>query len=271
MKTRVIAAAVLAPLLLVVLLFLPKVVTAVVGALSCAMMAYELLYSTNLVRHTRLVVYSAVMAFFVGIWCFAGMNYAWGMLGFLVFFSAVFGELMMNHVKIRFDRIAVCFLAAVLLPFMFSALVRLHILKNGRYLIMIPFFVAWLSDSGAYFAGRAFGQRKLAPVISPKKTVEGMIGGILVAMAGLVAYMLILNIFFDFKVNYVYALVYGIVGSLGGVFGDLCFSAIKRQAGIKDYSNLIPGHGGMLDRFDSMIVVAPLVEALLEIIPVAVK
>lgn len=271
MKTRVLAAAVLAPLLLIVVLFLPKVITGVVCALSCAMMAYELLYSTNLVRHTRLVLYSAIMAFFVGIWCYTGMNYAWGVLVFLAFFAALFSELMMNHVKIRFDRITVCFLAAVLIPFLFSALVRIHVQKYGRYLIMIPFFVAWLSDSGAYFAGRAFGQRKLAPVISPKKTVEGMIGGILVAMAGLVTYMLALNIFFDFKVNYVYALIYGLVGSFGGVFGDLCFSAIKRQAGIKDYSNLIPGHGGMLDRFDSMIVVAPLVEALLILIPVAVK
>ena len=81
----------------------------------------------------------------------------------------------------------------------------------------------------------------------------------------------ILNLVFGFEVNYFYALVYGLGGSLGGVFGDLCFSVIKRQTGIKDYSKLIPGHGGMLDRFDSMIVVAPLVEALLIVLPVAVK
>lgn len=271
MKTRVLVAAIIAPILLVIVLFLPKVVTAVVGALACAMMVYELLHSTGLVRHVRLVLYSAVMAFAVAIWCFTGMNYAWGMLGFLAFFAAVFSELMASHVKIRFDRIAVCFVAAVLIPYLFCALLRIHVQKYGRHLIMIPFLIAWMSDSGAYFAGRAFGQRKLAPVISPKKTVEGMVGGILVAMAGLVAYVLILNLFFDFKVNYLYALIYGLVGSLGGVFGDLCFSAIKRQTGVKDYSNLLPGHGGMLDRFDSMIVVAPLVEALLILIPVAVK
>ena len=144
-------------------------------------------------------------------------------------------------------------------------------MDHGRFLVVAPFVMAFMPDTGAYLIGCAFGKHKLCPLISPKKTVEGMIGGILVAMAGLVAYMLVLNIFFDFKVNYVYALIYGLIGSLGGVFGDLCFSAIKRQAGIKDYSNLIPGHGGMLDRFDSMIVVAPLVEALLIIIPVAVR
>jgi phosphatidate cytidylyltransferase len=271
MKTRVIAAAVLTPLLLIVVLFLPKVVTAILLGVICAIMAYELLHSTGLVRHTRLVLYSATLAFGVSIWSYFDMNYAWGMLGLLAYFMAVFSELMASHVKIRFDRVAVCFLAAALIPFLFCSLVRIHGVKNGRYLIMVPFVIAWLSDTGAYFAGRAFGQHKLAPVISPKKTVEGMVGGILVAMAGLVLYTLVLNLVFGFKVNYLYALVYGLLGSLGGVFGDLSFSVIKRQSGIKDYSKLIPGHGGMLDRFDSMIIVAPLTEALMMLIPLAVK
>lgn len=271
MKTRVIVAAVLTPLLLIVVLFLPKVVTAVLFGLVCAMMVYELLHSTALVRHARLTVYAMVMAFMVSIWSFLDMPYAWGVLGLLVYFSALFAELMASHVKVRFDRISVCFVAGVLLPYLLTSLVRIHAVKEGRFLIMIPFVVAWLSDSGAYFAGRAFGQHKLAPVISPKKTIEGMVGGILTAMTGMVVYMLILNLFFGFKVNYLYALVYGLGGALGGVFGDLCFSVIKRQTGIKDFSKLIPGHGGMLDRFDSMIVVGPLVEALLLLIPVAVR
>ncbi len=271
MKTRVIVATVLTPLLLIVVLFLPKVVTGILFGLACAMMAYELLHSTALMRHTRLVIYSMVMAFLVSIWSYLDMPYAWGILGLLVFFMALFAELMASHVKVRFDRVAVCFVAGVLIPFLLTALVRIHGTRDGRYFIMIPFVIAWLSDSGAYFAGRTFGQRKLAPVISPKKTVEGMVGGILCAMVGMVLYMLILNLVFGFEVNYLYALVYGLGGSLGGVFGDLCFSVIKRQTGIKDYSKLIPGHGGMLDRFDSMIVVAPFVEALLIVLPVAVK
>ena len=271
MKTRVITAAVLTPLLLIIVLLLPKIITAVLFGLICAMMSYELLHSTALVRHARLNVYAIVMSFLVAIWSYFDMPYAWGVLGLLVYFAALFAELMASHVKVRFDRIAVCFVAGVLLPYLLTALVRIHGVKEGRFLIMIPFVIAWLSDSGAYFAGRAFGQHKLAPVISPKKTVEGMVGGILTAMAGMVVYMLVLNLIFEFKVNYLYALVYGLVGALGGVFGDLCFSVIKRQTGIKDYSKLIPGHGGMLDRFDSMIVVAPLVEALLLLIPVAVK
>ena len=108
-------------------------------------------------------------------------------------------------------------------------------------------------------------------MISPKKTIEGVVGGVLATMLSMVIYCVILQFGFGFTVNYLYALIYGFVGSLGGVFGDLAFSAIKRQTGIKDYGNLIPGHGGILDRFDSMTVVAPLAEVLLLLLPVAVK
>jgi phosphatidate cytidylyltransferase len=269
-KKRVLAAAILTPSLLIIVLALPKIFTAILFGVICSMIAYELLQGTGLVRHTRLVLYSVVMAFAVAIWSYFDMAYAWGIIGLLAYFGAVFAEMMASHVKIRFDRISVCLVAALLLPFLLTSLVRIHGLKYGRHLIMVPFVIAWLSDSGAYFAGRAFGQHKLAPVISPKKTVEGMIGGIVCAMVGVVVYTLILNLIFKFQVNYLYALIYGLAGSLGGVFGDLCFSVIKRQTGIKDYSKLIPGHGGMLDRFDSMIVVAPLTEALLILLPLAV-
>ena len=133
-----------------------------------------------------------------------------------------------------------------------------------------PFILAFLSDTGAYFAGRAFGKHKLAPVISPHKTVEGVVGGVLGAIFGMLIFCLVMQLGFKMQVNYLYAVLYGVVGSLGAVFGDLCFSVIKRQTGMKDYGNLIPGHGGVLDRFDSMMVVGPLSELLLLLLPVAV-
>ena len=148
---------------------------------------------------------------------------------------------------------------------------RIHVDEYGRYFILIPFVLAFLSDTGAYFAGRAFGKHKLAPVISPKKTVEGVFGGVFGAIVGMMLYCLVLQHFFNFRVNYIFALIYGVIGSAAAVFGDLCFSVIKRQTGIKDYGNLIPGHGGILDRFDSMVVVAPLTELLMILLPLAVK
>ena len=136
-------------------------------------------------------------------------------------------------------------------------------------MILIPFVIAFSSDAGAYFTGFFFGKHKMAPVISQHKTVEGAIGGVISAVVCMVIYALILQ-FVNFKVNYLYAVIYGLLGSGAGIFGDLCFSVIKRQTGIKDYGNIIPGHGGVLDRFDSMMMVGPLTEALLILLPLAV-
>jgi phosphatidate cytidylyltransferase len=136
---------------------------------------------------------------------------------------------------------------------------------------MIPFVVAFLSDSGAYFIGCKYGKRKLAPVISPNKSVEGVAGGLVFAVVGMVLYTAIMQLAFKLHVNYALAILYGAAGTAADVFGDLCFSVIKRQTGIKDYGNLIPGHGGVLDRFDSMLVVAPMIELLLYIFPVVIK
>lgn len=140
-------------------------------------------------------------------------------------------------------------------------------LDAGRYVILIPFAVAFLSDGGAYFVGLKFGKHKLAPVVSPNKTIEGVFGGVAAAVLGMLIYGVILRWPFGFEVNFLLAMLYGLLGSLIGTFGDLCFSVIKRQTGIKDYGNLIPGHGGALDRLDSLVLVAPLMEALLMILP----
>ena len=141
----------------------------------------------------------------------------------------------------------------------------------GRYVILIPFVVAFTSDAGAYFVGLKFGRHKLAPVVSPNKTIEGTLGGIATAMISMLIYAVVLSLPFrpfQFQVNFGLAILYGLLGSLVGAFGDLCFSVIKRQTGIKDYGNLIPGHGGALDRFDSLVMVSPLIEALLLIAPI---
>ena len=271
MKTRIIAAGVLLPLLLLVVLAAPKIFTAILFGLASAVAAYEILVPTGFVRHMRLVVYSMVSALLVGLWSGLGAGQGYGMLLVLLFLVALFGEMMASHIKLQFQEAVYCVFGGLLLPYLLCSLVRIHSLYYGRYFILIAFVLAFLSDTGAYFAGMYLGKHKLAPVISPKKTVEGMIGGVVCAVLGMLIYTLVLDLAFDFfKVNYLYAVIYGVVGSLASVFGDLSFSAIKRQQGIKDYGNLIPGHGGILDRFDSMMIVGPLTEALLLLLPVAV-
>ena len=271
MKVRIIAAAALLPLLLVVLIVLPSFFTAVLVGLLCALAAYELLWTTGMVKEIRLVVYTAVMAFLVSIWSYFGNIYAAALLGVIVFTIALFAELMFSHEKPSFEKIAVCLAGGLLIPFLLSSLVRLRSGYNGSFYVLIPFLIAFVSDSGAYFVGSFLGKHKLAPQISPKKTIEGVVGGVIAAVVGMLVFCLILQLGFGFSVSYLNSLAYGVIGSLVGVFGDLCFSAIKRQVGIKDYGNLIPGHGGILDRFDSMTMVAPITEALLILLPVAVR
>lgn len=271
MKTRIITAAVLIPVLLLLLMAAPTIVTAVVWGLMLAIAAYELLYGTGLVREPRLVLFASIMAFAVSIWSHYDAIHAVGQLGVMLFACVLFGEMMLSHVKITFDKICMCFVAGLVIPFLLSSLIRILVMSRiGRYMVLIPFIVAFISDSGAYFAGRFFGQHKLAPVISQHKTIEGAIGGVVTSIVSMILYGVVLQFAFGFRVKYGYAIIYGLLGSLAGVFGDLCFSVVKRQTGVKDYGNLIPGHGGILDRFDSMMLVGPLMECLLILIPLAV-
>lgn len=271
MLKRTIVGLVLIPVLFIVALWAPEIVLTVFVGVFSAIAVNELLYNTKLVRHRRMLLYTMVMAFLVPLWCHYGYSYPAALVGILLFYVALFAELMLSHTKVPFSQAAMCMAAGLVVPYLFSALSRIVLMDEGRYFIMLPFVVAFASDIGAYFAGVTLGKHKLCPVISPKKTVEGLIGGLLLAILGMVVYGLILQYGFGFKVNYFFVVIYGLIGALGGVFGDLSFSVIKRQTGIKDYGYLIPGHGGILDRFDSVIVVAPLVEALLLILPMAVR
>ena len=271
MKTRMLAAAALLPVLLVILLAAPKFVVALIWGALLAMGAYEMLFRTGLVTEARLVIYACASAVLMTMWSYLEGGHAWLLLIVMLVMGLYFAEMMMSHVKITFDKVAMCLVAGLLVPLLLTSLIRILGMKIGRYVVLIPFVVAFMSDSGAYFAGMFFGKHKLAPVISPKKTVEGAIGGVVCAVVGMLIYCLILDLplpKLNFRVNYLYAVIYGALGSVLGVFGDLCFSVLKRQTGIKDYGNLIPGHGGVLDRFDSMMLVGPLMEALLLLIPV---
>ena len=271
MLKRTIVGAALVPVLLLVVLVFPKFLVALVAGAFCSIASYELLGTTKLVRNPRMLIYTAAAAFFVALWCYFGCPAGVGILGVVLFYAVLFSELMLSGMKIPFSRLAICMVAGLLIPVMFNSLIRILMLPEGRAYIMIPFILAFMSDIGAYFAGSFLGKHKLCPNISPKKTVEGLAGGVAAAIFGVLIYCLILQLFLGFHVNYLLVFLYGIVGSLAGVFGDLTFSVVKRQTGIKDYGSIFPGHGGILDRFDSVIVVAPLVEALLLLIPVATR
>ena len=271
MKTRVIVAAIGLPLLLAVLLVPTAVPTAVLVAVLCVIGAYELMYNTGLARHFRLLLWSCAMAVGICVWSYFGLPATFGRVLCLLYALALFAELLAAHTKLKLRTVCYAVLAGAVIPYLLCSVIRLRCFENGAFYVLVPFILSMVPDSGAYFVGRAMGKHKLAPVISPKKTVEGAVGGLLAGALAMVLYGLILQLFFQFRVNYFFAVVYGILGSAVSVFGDLSFSVIKRQTQIKDFGNLLPGHGGVLDRFDSTTFVAALTEVLVLVLPFAVK
>lgn len=283
MLTRILAAAVGLPVLLVIVLLLPPIGTAILFALACAVGAYEMLWRTGILKHKRIVAYTVVMSVAVVMWSWlracsiVSEQTLWlsALIGLFLYASILFCELLAGHTELKFTALCVTLFSGIVYPFLIGALVRLRGMdggESGKYYILVAFLISMIADSGAYFVGRALGKHKLAPIVSPKKTVEGAIGGVVTNIIGMVIYTLILNRFFGFtQVNYFFAAIYGLVGAFGSMLGDLTLSVVKRQVGIKDYGNLIPGHGGILDRFDSTMICAPIAEILILLIPFAVK
>lgn len=201
MKTRILSAAALLPLLLVIVLVLPAWATAALFGAAAAIAAYELLYRTGLVKNLRLVCYAMVMAVLVAFWSLRqDANLA--SIGILVYLAVLLGETLLAHGHLRFEKVCLCLVAGLLLPYLLTALVRIRAMYAGadpgqndlgKYYILVAFVVAFTADSGAYFVGRALGKHKLAPVISPNKTVEGAAGGVLCAMLFMGLYGLVLK------------------------------------------------------------------------------
>lgn len=133
----------------------------------------------------------------------------------------------------------------------------------GAFLLIFPMTVAWLGDTGAYFAGHRFGKHKLLPSVSPAKTVEGSIGGLLGSMLGAAAFAQFLLLPAGIPLNPFPALILGGIVGAGAQLGDLAESLLKREAGVKDSGTVFPGHGGVLDRFDAIFIALPLTYFLL--------
>jgi len=194
-------------------------------------------------------------------------------IALFLLFAVMFCELMLSfrgETTMDFETAATVLLAGGILPILLSAIVRLGAREHGSVYALLPFVTAFSCDSGAYFAGTFLGKHKLTPRLSPHKTIEGSIGGFLAAIVLLLVYGLILKAA-GFAIQFPVLAVYGFLGALACQLGDLSFSAVKRLCGVKDYGNLIPGHGGMLDRFDSMFWTAALIDLLVRWVPAITK
>jgi len=150
-------------------------------------------------------------------------------------------------------KIALLLLGVLYVGLLLGHFILTRALPSGEWLIFFVISVTWAGDTGAFYAGRTFGRRKLAPRISPNKTVEGLVGGL--ALSVLAAF--IARYWFVPSFSPADCVALGLLLSLAGMLGDLTESAFKRSAGVKDSGSLIPGHGGMLDRIDSLLFAAP--------------
>lgn len=155
---------------------------------------------------------------------------------------------------------------AALFGFFYACFLLSHIYlvreyDHGKLLVWLAFISAFGCDTGAYFTGYFLGKNKLCPVLSPKKTIEGSVGGVITSVVLCLLYGVWINKYYPVTGVNVLLLcgLVGLIGSCLSQIGDLAASSIKRQVGIKDYGNLMPGHGGVLDRFDSVIMTAPVV------------
>jgi len=175
------------------------------------------------------------------------------------------------HETIKFSDVSRAFFSLVYGVLFIMHLSYIRMMDNGRLLVVLAFLGAWLPDTFAYFAGRFFGKHKLIPQVSPKKTIEGSVGAVLGAVITFAVYGLILQFGFDYRVNYLWLSLLSLACGVVSQFGDLSASVIKRECGKKDFGNLIPGHGGMLDRIDSLVFIAPLVYYFLLIFEVISK
>ncbi|HSQ33532.1 MAG TPA: phosphatidate cytidylyltransferase [Peptostreptococcaceae bacterium] len=174
----------------------------------------------------------------------------------LLFSFALFliGAIFMMYNKFNIVEFAITYLGIIYISlFLDHIILTVDNFELGKIYVWLIFILAFMTDTCAYFAGYFFGKHKLIPQVSPKKTIEGSIGGIIGSTISCIVFGYLFNL------NLVHMIVIGSIGSVVAQVGDLFASSIKRYIGIKDYGKLIPGHGGILDRFDSVIFTAPFV------------
>ena len=270
MKQRILVAVVGVPLLLLVLVWAPDWATMALVMLLSVIGAHELMHALcGAEKARRWWGLAGTMS------VFAVISVAWSDEKYRVWGLALTGKLLLaafivlafvcmvveygKDNALSFTDMSAVFAAGLAVPLALSCLLRLRMMPYGGGMVLIPLVAAFCSASAALFTGMACGKHKLAPLVSPKKTVEGAIGGLVGGMVGMVIFRIVFFFCTVHSLNILWCMLLGLVGAAMGQLGDLSFSAIKRQCGIKDYGRLLPGHGGVLDRFDSVIFAAPVI------------
>ena len=254
----------------------PLLLNAIVGIIS-AIAIYEVLVASKYIEGKVLTVVSVLFAFLVpfipgiiDLLPITGLTIDIVLIAGLFAFTVTFVvTLIIAYGDFSFEHIAVMFFVIVTISIFLTSMIytrkisyenSLGEMKNfGVYYIYLVFIGAWVTDTGGYVWGRLFGKHKLIEKISPKKTIEGAIGAVLTTTVFFAIFGLVIEHFYSYEINYVLLMTAGFCTSLMAMLGDLMGSIIKRSFKVKDFGAIIPGHGGVLDRFDSVVLTAPFV------------
>ena len=268
MMVKVIVALCGITLTISIMLFTPLWGSAILISFITGLCFWELCVPTKAVRAKLPILLGTVIAVLIPwLWVFQIQTVALPPIALLLLTSAFLFDACTDDPS-GAEKIAYLVLAAIVFPVMFSLLLSVLAADGGKAFVLLPFTSAWSTDTGAQLFGTTLGKHKLAPKISPNKTIEGFFGGLLFGVIGSAVYTLVLHCMHR-DMPIVGMLVFGLFAAGFASVGDLFFSYIKREYAIKDFSSLMPEHGGIMDRFDSVVFVIPLFYFVMRLISVA--
>ena len=227
---------------------------------------YEFYKVFKIEKSIGLVGYAFAAAYYLALLLYKGsVN---GALFLAIELMVVAGAYVLKYPKFNTEQVFASIIGLLYLPMMLSYVYQIRVAEDGLYSLWLIFLCSWGCDTCAYCVGMLIGKHKMAPKLSPKKSMEGAVGGVVGAALLGAAYAAIMNrTMTGADAGVIQYAIICAVGALISMVGDLAASAIKRNHDIKDYGNLIPGHGGILDRFDSVIFVSPYLFFFLQLLP----
>ncbi len=242
----------------------------IIMALITATAVFELVSAVGLRKHVTFILPS--VAFALAIPLIPNQLY-WSMVTYFLYTISILGSTIYHYKKVKFQDICVVFGMTLLVTTSLNTVSLMRYLNPQHCMlyVVMALFAAWIADAGAYFVGSFIGKHKLCPNISPKKTVEGAVGGFIINIGLIMLMGYLYNLIFygsQLTVSYLALAIIGGVTAILSIVGDLSFSIIKRSYDVKDFGNLIPGHGGMMDRFDSVVIVGPFIYLFIQLLPV---
>ena len=260
MLKRIITAVVMLCVFIPVVIFSDTLVFPIAISLCTCIAVFEMLRCMGL--HKKLVLclplYTAALVFpmLVRLVGNTGTVAAIAFVVAVAYLVIMFAMIVWSHGKLRFADGVSAFAVVLYIIAAFCGIIYVRDIPGGAYVYLLIFMGAWITDVFAYFTGMLLGKHKLIPDVSPKKTIEGSLGGILFCTLSFVGYGLVIDVAFDMHISLIFLIVSGMIVSIVSQVGDLIMSVIKRHYDVKDYGKIFPGHGGMLDRFDSVLIVS---------------